>query len=493
MNKNNPLIARLLLLSTVVFLTLSGVLSIALIRASRPRLVSLEEISTSDRQRLVEDFFEVSTRAYTPAWFEPAVRYTLRTDSAISVFDSDFPSNELGYRTGPVEKAPGIFRVVFVGDSWTYGMGVDEVDSFPAQFAKAINEVLGGNPEVEAWNLALPAYNTFTEAAALEVFLERLQPDAVVFCPTPNDNDSAPTVVPAGATKRLVGRSLDLFGWDHSVVYRLRFINSPGYLERWRRAFTEIHRVENFLNQREIPMMLFFVARWNGEFVHHFVEDAGIESPYVITPEELTRGKWMGPQPWGHGTPACYTVMGIMAQQGLAEILGWPKADSVAGFLPAEVHRWGQPRAGAASFDEVVRGFSVSQLTEGYDPKIGDETGCVGPMNCRTGEMGRAATFVFKRAPGSRKIVIEFNRVAAMRTLYPQKVAVRVVHGNTSVEQEIVIEAQGADEFVVEMGVPPAAREGDAIDLEIRAERAAVGVDDLYLRSVVVKRIWQTR
>ncbi|MCP4899533.1 MAG: SGNH/GDSL hydrolase family protein [bacterium] len=141
----------------------------------------MADLSLENRQELVEEFFEVATQAYTPAWFEPGVRYTLRTNAEISVWDSTFTSNELGYRAGAVQKRPDTFRVVFVGDSWTYGMGVDAEDSFPYQFQRLANEVYDGHGEIEAWSLALPGYNTMTEVNALEIFLNRLEPDAVVF------------------------------------------------------------------------------------------------------------------------------------------------------------------------------------------------------------------------------------------------------------------------------------------------------------------------
>ena len=72
--------------------------------ALREDRVELDDLSVEDRQRLVEQFFQVSGRVYAPAWFEPAIAYTLRRNETITAWSDTFTSNDLGYRTGSVEK-----------------------------------------------------------------------------------------------------------------------------------------------------------------------------------------------------------------------------------------------------------------------------------------------------------------------------------------------------------------------------------------------------
>lgn len=492
--RNDSPVTRILLLSCSVLLVAAAVMAVALMRASRPRLVSINDLSGEDRQRLVEEFFEVSTRAYTPAWFEPGIRYTLRQNSEISVYGSVFRSNALGYRSGPVEKAPGVFRVVFVGDSWTYGMGVDAEESFPFQFERLANQALAGLTTVEAWSLALPAYNTMNEVTALEVFLDRLDPDAVVLCPTSNDNDSSPTVVPVGAMKRLVGRSQDLFGWDHSVVYKLRFVNSPGYMARWRKAFSEMKRTERYLKDLDTPFVLFFVARWNETFVHHMVRESGIDAPYVVTPEDLTQGDWRGPPPWYHGTPKCYEVFARIIQRLLATELGWPKVEESSDFLAVASYRQPPLEDSLEPLDELLRTRSESQLNVDYEPKKGRIRACVGQMDCMTGVMGRAATFVFKRSPGASRVLIKLERAPGdTLKLYPQRISATIVTSRADSETSIVMAGTGDHGSMLELPIPESARVGDGFDIEVRAERAAVGEGDHVLRSATILRIWQAR
>ena len=46
------------------------------------------------------------------------------------VLGAEFTTNDLGFRTHPTEKPPGTRRLLVVGDSWTFGPGVDESETF---------------------------------------------------------------------------------------------------------------------------------------------------------------------------------------------------------------------------------------------------------------------------------------------------------------------------------------------------------------------------
>ncbi|MEE2673321.1 MAG: GDSL-type esterase/lipase family protein [Myxococcota bacterium] len=82
--------------------------------------------------------------------------------------------NEHGWR-GPAlasPKPPGERRILFVGDSTCYGIGVDLADTFAARTAEALGSrfLLG----------AFPGYSSYHSAIVLDRLL-RLEPDLVVF------------------------------------------------------------------------------------------------------------------------------------------------------------------------------------------------------------------------------------------------------------------------------------------------------------------------
>ena len=76
--------------------------------------VTLDELPANDRQRLVSEVQRVLPGVHQAAWFQPEIGYTLRPDAIIEAWDDVFRSNAIGYRTGPVNKASGVFRVLSI-------------------------------------------------------------------------------------------------------------------------------------------------------------------------------------------------------------------------------------------------------------------------------------------------------------------------------------------------------------------------------------------
>ena len=88
--------------------------------------------------------------------------------------------NGFGYRDAersPVP-APGTVRVLALGDSVTFGMGVAQDQTFPRQTERLLSAARGG--PVEVLNMGMPGYNTLHELAQLRELGLRLQPKAVV-------------------------------------------------------------------------------------------------------------------------------------------------------------------------------------------------------------------------------------------------------------------------------------------------------------------------
>jgi len=107
------------------------------------------------------------------------------------------PRNSLGYRDleRAVEKPPGARRIVVLGDSFTWGAGVDFDDAYPQRLERALARRHGG--AVEVVNLALPAFKTDDELAVLETQGFAYRPDAVLLGFVLNDAEEA-----ASAEKR---------------------------------------------------------------------------------------------------------------------------------------------------------------------------------------------------------------------------------------------------------------------------------------------------
>ncbi len=96
--------------------------------------------------------------------------------------------NSLGFRGREfaAKKPAGVRRVVCVGDSFTFGTGVEDGESWPAQLGAYFDAKLGAG-KVEVWNCAVEGYDTAQEIGALEARWLALEPDAVLIGYYAND------------------------------------------------------------------------------------------------------------------------------------------------------------------------------------------------------------------------------------------------------------------------------------------------------------------
>ena len=96
-------------------------------------------------------------------------------------FDVEVLIDDAGRRTGRScrPERPGGPRMVFVGDSFTFGLGVEADDAFPCRLARQL--------DAEVFNLGVAGYGTDQEYLALEAFAPGLRPDVVVLTYCQND------------------------------------------------------------------------------------------------------------------------------------------------------------------------------------------------------------------------------------------------------------------------------------------------------------------
>jgi lysophospholipase L1-like esterase len=94
----------------------------------------------------------------------------------------EYSINSLGLR-GPeiaAEKPPGTFRILGVGDSITFGIGVRDHETYLRKIETALNEQYHDQPRFEVLNSGVQGYNTYDEIVALEKRWLQLSPDLVV-------------------------------------------------------------------------------------------------------------------------------------------------------------------------------------------------------------------------------------------------------------------------------------------------------------------------
>lgn len=143
----------------------------------------------------------------------------------------------------------GVWRILIVGDSFTWGSGVEAHQAYPRQLERRLNE---GSPadrvEVVAWSR--PGWNTVQEVRATLPMLPDLDPDLLIlgFClndvepsrKRTREREQAPLV-----RRRPVGGVPSLL-YQHSALFRLAFDRLEN--TRQRRAFDRYY--ENIYSPR---------------------------------------------------------------------------------------------------------------------------------------------------------------------------------------------------------------------------------------------------
>jgi len=130
-------------------------------------------------------------------------------------------TNALGWRDRPreVAKKPGVRRALLLGDSYVFGVGVDD----GLRVSEALEREVA---DLEAWNLGVTAYGPDQELLLLESVIDEYAPDFVVwFACVENDVDDVRHDRRYGYAKpwfELAGDELVLHDPEPSVLERLR-------------------------------------------------------------------------------------------------------------------------------------------------------------------------------------------------------------------------------------------------------------------------------
>jgi len=120
-------------------------------------------------------------------------------------------TNDDGIRTSaPREPGEGEARVMFFGDSWTFGLRLDERETYPAQ----AEQLLRAQDPSRAWvavNAGIPGYNVFSAVALFAWLAPRYRPRVAVFTVANHDDVEPDLSDEIQRGDRAVGRTLARF------------------------------------------------------------------------------------------------------------------------------------------------------------------------------------------------------------------------------------------------------------------------------------------
>ena len=110
--------------------------------------------------------------------------YVVKSESVGWPLAQDFNRDGLRDRPHPLDKPAGVYRVVCLGDSVTFGYGFTRAEAWPQALQDAAD---AHGPGVEVFSVALPGWSTRQERYAYERIARRYRPDAVVLAVVLND------------------------------------------------------------------------------------------------------------------------------------------------------------------------------------------------------------------------------------------------------------------------------------------------------------------
>jgi len=104
-------------------------------------------------------------------------------------FSFDYSHNSLGFRDieHSINKPENTFRILGLGDSFTYGSGAEFKDTYLFQLEKMLNNREGDHPQIEIIKAGIPRYFPKTERLLLEYYGKQFKPNLIIVGFLPND------------------------------------------------------------------------------------------------------------------------------------------------------------------------------------------------------------------------------------------------------------------------------------------------------------------
>ncbi|MFG0317215.1 MAG: SGNH/GDSL hydrolase family protein, partial [Planctomycetota bacterium JB042] len=152
-----------------------------------------------------------------------------------------YRTNALGYRGAgaPRPREEVVRRIVTIGDSCTFGLGVPEEAVYSSRLEQTLRRAFEGEGDFEVVSLGIPGYSSWQNRRQIESGLEGLAPDAILWMPT-GYNDA---VASGGANDLERGAEARSWGGWFARRRLVRLVAGPATvdLERERAGLAVLH------------------------------------------------------------------------------------------------------------------------------------------------------------------------------------------------------------------------------------------------------------
>ena len=239
-------------------------------------------------------YYPETARFFDTMIREEPISYRLKPGLDAEFHHARYQVNSMGLRGPeiPTPKADGESRILWLGDSIVFGIGVDNEHTLPAIVERIANENTQDR-KYRVVNMGVPSYNTEQELIQLETFGLGLHPDAVVLLFAANDIEAKGWVFDKRAswTADLAQRSYAL-----STLFILsrfarqstgsaeQLINVGNYQQdnpRWRAIADSLARIKQICDGRSIPFLV-LVQGSVEEFPNNLVAAEGRKNGFEV-------------------------------------------------------------------------------------------------------------------------------------------------------------------------------------------------------------------
>jgi len=223
------------------------------------------------------DGFHLASHDPGPTVLVPP-RYTVRNELTPEWFrDTDHP----------LAKAPGTYRIAWIGDSFTFGQGVHEQDTFVRRVERALTTRMQDRPE--AMNFGVCGYCTQQEVTCYEQSAARYEPDLVIVTMVYNDNLSYEDEKRLGFHEPPTGAALVRYWQQLSQTYE-----KVGY----EGCVVELKKLDELCRQRGSRLVVVVFQRANdvgysekmGTTIREGLKDTGV--PILDLAEDFRTFPW---------------------------------------------------------------------------------------------------------------------------------------------------------------------------------------------------------
>lgn len=240
-------------------------------------------------------YFPETARFLDTMIMEEPIGYRLQPGLDGRFHNANYNVNSLGFRGSDIliPKPTNERRILWLGDSAVFGIGVDNDNTIPAVVESLANSSGTDLPRISVLNMGVPSYNSEQELIQFETLGLRLEPDAVLLLFSPNDIEPKNWVfdkrasVPADLAQRSYALSLLFAGYraaGQAIASPVHSISMDDYAPgnpRWLAIERSLTRIKQLCDERKLPFAVLLFGNPEERYAS-MVTNAGRANGFVV-------------------------------------------------------------------------------------------------------------------------------------------------------------------------------------------------------------------